>query len=119
MVDDLPSALDNSSNKTIATAQELALPSAVDGACEAESFDYYKFQGVAGQRVTAEVVARRLGYPLDPVLRLLDASGRELAYSDDAPGIGPVGRTTRERSQGRTGRIFDRGAALVHRADTE
>lgn len=88
MVDDLPSALDNSSNKTIATAQELALPSAVDGACEAESFDYYKFQGVAGQRVTAEVVARRLGYPLDPVLRLLDASGRELAYSDDAPGIG-------------------------------
>ena len=88
MVDDLPSTLDNGNNKTIAAAQEITVPGAVDGACEPESFDFYKFQGVAGQRITAEVVARRLGYPLDPVIRLLDSSGRELAYSDDAPGIG-------------------------------
>ncbi len=88
MVDDLPSANDNGANKTLETAQEIPLPIAVDGSCEAESYDFYKFQAVAGQRITVEVVARRLGYPLDPVIRLLDAGGRELAYSDDAPGIG-------------------------------
>ncbi|HEY2841977.1 MAG TPA: PPC domain-containing protein [Pirellulales bacterium] len=88
MVDDLPSANDNGANKTIATAQELTLPIAVDGACEAETFDFYKFNAAAGQRVSVEVVARRLGYALDPAIRLLDATGRELAYSDDEPGLG-------------------------------
>ncbi len=38
------------------------------------------------------MVARRLGSVLDPVIRLLDAGGRELAYSDDEGGIGADGR---------------------------
>src|SRR5207253_1287833 len=88
MVDDLPSVADNGANKTVETAQAISLPVSIDGACEPESFDYYKFQGVAGQKITVEVVARRLGYPLDPVVRLMDGGGRELAYSDDAAGIG-------------------------------
>lgn len=88
MVDDLPTGYDNGANKSLDAAQEISVPVAIDGACEAESYDYYKINGVAGQRITVEVVARRLGYPLDPVIRLLDATGRELAYSDDAPGIG-------------------------------
>ncbi|HEY4313496.1 MAG TPA: PPC domain-containing protein [Pirellulales bacterium] len=88
MVDDLPSITKIGTNKTLAAAQEIATSVAVDGACEPESYDFYKFNGVAGQRITVEVVARRLGYPLDPVIRLLDATGKELAYSDDAPGIG-------------------------------
>ena len=90
MVDDLPSASDNGGNKSLDTAQEIALPIAVDGACEPESYDFYRFNGVAGQRITVEVVARRLGYPLDPVIRLLDSSGHELAYSDDAPASAPT-----------------------------
>jgi hypothetical protein len=86
MVDDLATVADNGANKTLQTAQELTLPIAVDGTCEAESFDFYKFQAHAGQRISVEVFARRLGYPLDPVIRLLDATGRELAYSDDEGG---------------------------------
>lgn len=92
MVDDLPSVNDNGANKTIATAQELTLPVAVDGACEPESFDFYKFNAAAGQRISVEVVARRLGYALDPAIRLLDATGKELAYSDDEAGIGADSR---------------------------
>ena len=42
-----------------ATAQEISLPGAVDGAYEAESYDYYRFQASAGQRLAFEVVARR------------------------------------------------------------
>lgn len=92
MVDDLPTITDNGQNKSTESAQELTLPVAVDGACEAESYDYYQFTATTGQRITVEVVARRLGSPLDPVIRLLDASGRELAYSDDEGGIGADSR---------------------------
>jgi hypothetical protein len=88
MVDDLPSAADNGNNKTLATAQAIPFPTAVDGAAEAESYDFYKLTVPSGQKISVEVVARRLGSALDPVIRLLDAAGRELAYSDDEPGIG-------------------------------
>lgn len=89
MIDDLPSLADNGANKTVETAQEIALPAAVDGACEAESMDYYRFTAAAGQRVSVEVYAQRLGSALDPVIRVIDAAtGKELAYSDDEPGSG-------------------------------
>ncbi len=88
MIDDLPSTVENGDNHTLATAQELTLPVAVDGHCDTEQFDFYKIKATAGQKLTVEVVARRLGYPLDPVVRLLDSAGRELVYSDDEPGIG-------------------------------
>lgn len=88
MVDDLPAVEDGGTNKSRDTAQPLSLPVAVDGTCEPESYDFYRFTAVAGQRVSVEVYAWRLGSALDPVIRLLDASGRELAYSDDEPAIG-------------------------------
>ncbi len=86
MVDDLATVNDNGNNKTLETAQELTLPIAVDGASEPESFDFYKFSAQAGQRISVEVFARRLGFPLDPVIRLIDSAGKELAYSDDEGG---------------------------------
>lgn len=89
MIDDIPTLPEKAANKSVADAQVLTLPIAIDGACEAESWDYFKFTAAAGQRVSVEVVARRLGSVLDPVIRLLDAHGRELAYSDDEPGLGP------------------------------
>lgn len=88
MVDDLPSVTDNGANKSLETAQALTLPVAVDGTCEVESYDFYKFTAAAGQRVSVEAVARRLGSALDPVVRMLDSSGVELAYSDDEPSSG-------------------------------
>lgn len=87
-VDDLPTVADNGQNKSLETAQDVTLPTAVDGVCEPESFDFYRFTGHVGQRVSVEALARRLGTPLDPVIRLLDASSKELAYSDDEPGLG-------------------------------
>lgn len=87
MVDDLPTINEAGNNKTFETAQEITLPVAIEGACEAESFDCFKFTADAGQRVSIEVFARRLGSPLDPVVRLLTPDGQELAYSDDVGGI--------------------------------
>lgn len=88
-VDDLPSIAQTKPNQAPANAQALAIPVAVDGAVDSLARDYYKFQVAAGQRLSIEVLARRLGSALDPMIRLLDSRGRELAYSDDAPGLGP------------------------------
>ncbi len=95
-IDSLPAVVENGANKTRDTAQEVTLPVAIDGASEAESFDYFKFTAHAGQRVTIEALAQRLGSPLDPVIRLLDQAGNELAYSDDEPGIGSDSRLAYE-----------------------
>jgi hypothetical protein len=92
LVDDLPSVTDNSNNKSPQMAQAITLPVAVDGACDGETSDFYKISVAAGQRVAVEIFARRLGYPLDPVIRLLSMDGRELAYSDDEPSTGADGR---------------------------
>lgn len=89
VVDDLPSVAQTRPNQTAAAAQPLTLPVAVDGNVDSLGRDYYKFTVAAGQRVSFEVLARRIGSPLDPMIRILDARGRELAYSDDAAGLGP------------------------------
>ena len=89
MVDDLLTARESEGNRTAQSAQPIAFPSAIEGACDEQAHDYYRFTAKAGQRVSVEVVAARLGSQLDPVLRLLDAAGRELAYCEDAPGAGP------------------------------
>ncbi len=86
MVDDLPSVA-AAGNTTIDKAQELALLTAVDGTMANLSRNYYRIKVAAGQKLSFEVVARRLGSALDPLLRILDANGRELIYSDDEPGL--------------------------------
>ncbi len=92
LVDDLPTVAKNGKNKSRATAQAVQPPVAVEGACDAESFDYYQLEVAEGERLSVEVFAARLGSALDPVVRLLDAEGNELAYSDDEPGLGADGR---------------------------
>ena len=88
MVDDLPTVAAGGDNHSPGAAREVAAPAAVEGACGPLRTDYYRIRGRRGRRVSLEVVAARLGSALDPVLRLLDASGRELAWSDDSPGAG-------------------------------
>ena len=87
LVDDIPSLAQKSGNTTPANAQELTLPIAIDGSIPSLAHSYYKFKATAGQVVSFEVLARRIGSALDPMIRLLDAKGRELSYSDDVPGL--------------------------------
>ena len=87
MVDDLPNLNSPGNNTAAATAFALPGPSGVDGAVANQALQYFKFSATENQRLAFEVLARRIGSPLDPMLRLLDARGRELAFSDDAPGL--------------------------------
>ena len=86
-VDDLPSLASVGSNVQRGAAQSISVPVAIDGTVAGLSWQYFKFPAQAGQRMSFEVVARRIGSSLDPMIRLLDAKGRELAYNDDTPGL--------------------------------
>ncbi len=87
LVDDLPTVAQAAGNGVPTGAQALTLPTAVDGQVSNLSQHYFKFTVAAGQLVTFDLLARRIGSTLDPMIRLLDAKGRELAYSDDVPGL--------------------------------
>ncbi|MCC7420365.1 MAG: pre-peptidase C-terminal domain-containing protein [Planctomycetaceae bacterium] len=86
IVDDLPSVA-QAANGTLATAQALTLPIAVDGSVASLGKQFFKFTVAANQKVSFEVVARRMGSALDPFLRILNAQGREIANADDSLGL--------------------------------
>ena len=77
------------SNDLIETAEPVRqTPVVVNGSLRGPERDVYRVSGKAGERRVFEVEARRIGSAIDPVLRILDASGRQLARSDDSPGAG-------------------------------
>jgi len=83
-VDTLPECLEQEPNDDPPHAQQLALPVFVNGRIDAaDDEDVFRIEGRAGQEIVAEVLARRLDSPVDSVLKLTDASGRELAVNDD------------------------------------
>lgn len=88
MADDLPPYADNGENHSTETAQSISPQCAVDGICDASASDFYRFTASAGQRIAFEVHSQALRSEFDPVLRLLDADGRTLHFSDDSE-IGP------------------------------
>ena len=84
MVDTLPEAFEKEPNNSPAAAQRVKLPIIMNGRIDQPGdWDVFRFQGRAGQAIVAEVYARRLDSPLDSVLKLTDAKGRQLAFNDD------------------------------------
>jgi len=88
MIDDLATVKESGSNQTVAAAQEIKPPIAIDGACNDLNFDFYAFQARKGQELSIETVAQRLGSQADTVIRIIDNKGREYAFCDDGPGVG-------------------------------
>lgn len=88
LVDPIPSIESATTNHSLKSAQSLPRNTAVDGVCEEFRSDFFRFKAKKGERLVIEAVAQRLSSPLDPLLRLLDSTGRELAFNDDAVGLG-------------------------------
>jgi len=83
-VDTLPECREKESNDSQQNAQRLTLPVIVNGRIDKSGdWDVLCFEGPTGGEIVAEVYARRLGSPLDSVLKLTDATGRQLAFNDD------------------------------------
>src|SRR5207247_2613279 len=94
-IDDLRQVLEVNSNRNKATPQAVPVPCVVAGRIDPDTADYYKISVKAGQRLTVDVLGRRLGGMLDPELSLYDAKTmRELAHQNDSPGCQTDARLT-------------------------
>jgi hypothetical protein len=83
-VDTLPECLEQESNDAPSSAQPVTPPIIVNGRVDRPGdWDVLRIDGREGERVIAEVVARKLDSPLDSVLELTDATGKRLAFNDD------------------------------------
>ncbi|MBX7255080.1 MAG: PPC domain-containing protein [Candidatus Hydrogenedentes bacterium] len=75
---------DTEPNNDPATVASVPLGTTINGSIDNEDVDYFAVDLQAGQRLTAEVEAIRLGGPLfDAKLRLFGPAGHELVSEDD------------------------------------
>jgi hypothetical protein len=81
-MDLLREELDREPNNDIAAAQPVSPRKIINGRIDAPG-DEDLFFISSGGRLAIDVQARRHGSPLDAMLTLVDAKGRELAFSDD------------------------------------
>ncbi len=85
----LPEVTEVEVNDSAGRAQSLNGPVVVNGRIERPGdADWFALNGRAGEVLVCEVLARRLGSPLDSRLVFPDAAGRELAVNDDQPDPG-------------------------------
>lgn len=83
-VDVLEEQFEDEPNQEFQEAQEVRIPILINGRIrEPGDQDTFRFESEAGERWCFEVLARRLGSPLDSLLQVFDAKGHELAKSDD------------------------------------
>jgi hypothetical protein len=83
-VDDLPESQEQEPNDTRETAQPVTLPVIINGRIDHPGdWDVFRFEGRTGEPLVADVDARRLDSPLDSVIKLTDAAGKQLAFNDD------------------------------------
>jgi hypothetical protein len=83
-VGDFPAAPQTARRETAAKSLKVKLPVTVEGRImKAGEWKFFRFDGKAGEEIVAEVMARRLGSPLDSMLILSNAAGKQLAANDD------------------------------------
>ena len=95
----LPEVMEKEPNNDPKAAQRVKLPVIVNGHIDSPGdVDVFVFSCKAGEKVVAEVVARRLNSPLDSWIKVTDETGYQVAFNDD---------------------MDDKGAALLtHQADS-
>jgi hypothetical protein len=86
-VDDLPELLEQEPNDIPAPTQPVSVPAILNGRIDKPGdVDSWAFRAAKDQTLEFDVLAARLGSPLDSVIVLLDAAGKELARADDIGG---------------------------------
>ncbi|MFO1004575.1 MAG: hypothetical protein U0929_01345 [Planctomycetaceae bacterium] len=85
VVNDLPPVHEIAEdNNSPATAQMVSIPSGISGCIETESdIDCYTFEAKAGDLIGLDVISRRAGAQLDPMVSILNAQGGRLLENDD------------------------------------
>lgn len=75
-------------NDTARSAEPLEAPVTVNGTLAGADRDVYRLELSAGEELTFEVEAQRLGSAIDPVIAVSSAQGKTIARNNDAAGIG-------------------------------
>ena len=118
-LDTLPECLAAEPNDDRSAAQPVKLPVIVNGRIERPGdWDVFRFAGRAGDEIVAEVQARRLESPLDSLLKLTDAAGKQLAANDDHEDKG-AGLTTHQADSRLILRLPADGTYFLHLGDTQ
>lgn len=102
-IDDLPAGPVAAGNRAAAMALSMPVPSVAAGRIDPETSEFFRIAVKPGQRVAIEVLARRIGSSLDPVILMHEVkSGREIPslYSDDSPGCQTDCRLTHTFKEG-------------------
>lgn len=91
VVGELPEYLEVESNSLAALAERISFPVTLNGRINGErDIDYFRLAVAAGQTVSCEMLARRLGSRLDPLMQLLDGNGRPVRVDETHVGDDPV-----------------------------
>lgn len=118
-VDSLPECLEQEPNNSQETAHRISLPVIVNGRIgQPGDRDVFSFAGTAGEEIVAEVYARRLDSPLDSVLKLTDAGGKQIALNDDHDDKGSGLNTHHADSYLRV-KLPETGTYFLHVGDTQ
>jgi hypothetical protein len=91
VVGDLPEFIETEPNSRPDRAERITLPVVVNGQIAGErDQDYFVFAARAGEVVVCDVMAARIGSPLDPVVTIADVSGSKLEVQEVRVGGDPV-----------------------------
>lgn len=91
VVGELPEVIEIESNSVPERAEAVTLPVTINGRIAGErDADYFRFTLERGQQVACEVVAARLGSPLDAVLEILGPQGERVDTMSARSGSDPV-----------------------------
>ena len=115
----LPECLEKEGNNNHVDAQKITLPVIVNGRIDKPGdCDVFGFKGNAGDEVVAEVYARRLNSPLDSVLKLTNANGKQLMFNDDHEDKG-AGLTTHHADSLLSTTLPTDGFYYIHISDAQ
>jgi hypothetical protein len=118
-VETLPECFEKEPNNAAETAQAVKLPIIINGRIDQPGdIDVFRFEGKAGDQIVAEVYARRLDSPLDSMLVVTDAAGKQLAFNDDHEDKGS-GLNTHHADSYLTVTLAEAGPCFVQIGDTQ
>lgn len=87
MIDELKGEHHLDQHRSLDSRLKISPPAAVDCRLKPGKIDYYEFSARDDELFSIEVIAHRVGSQMDPVVRVLDSAGRELAFCDDEDGV--------------------------------
>jgi hypothetical protein len=119
VVGDLPEMVEQEPNNDLQSAPVLKPPMVVNGRIDQPGdWDVYRFDGRAGGQVIAQVMARHLNSPLDSLLKVTDANGKQIMLNDDLDDPG-AGLTTHHADSQLHVTLPADGAYYLHIGDTQ